>query len=120
MPYDYPDLSQPPLFQKQRNPRSAATTGIAPEIILYLESPPSPETLKKLLVAAGFSEPRQLMRRNEEIYKTLGLADKTLTEDQLLAAMASHPKLIERPLVVNGDRARLGRPPEQVLEILDC
>lgn len=94
--------------------------GIAPEIILYLESPPSPETLKKLLAAAGFSEPRQLMRRNEEIYKTLGLADKTLTEDQLLAAMASHPKLIERPLVVNGDRARLGRPPEQVLEILDC
>ncbi len=94
--------------------------GIAPEIILYLESPPSPETLKQLLAAAGFSEPRQLMRRNEEIYKTLGLADKTLTEDQLLAAMASHPKLIERPLVVNGDRARLGRPPEQVLEILDC
>ncbi|KFD20048.1 MULTISPECIES: arsenate reductase (glutaredoxin) [Tatumella] len=94
--------------------------GIEPEIILYLESPPSPETLKQLLAAAGFSEPRQLMRRNEEIYKTLGLADKTLTEDQLLAAMASHPKLIERPLVVNGDRARLGRPPEQVLEILDC
>ena len=94
--------------------------GIEPEIILYLESPPSPETLKQLLAAAGFSEPRQLMRRNEEIYNTLGLADKTLTEDQLLAAMASHPKLIERPLVVNGDRARLGRPPEQVLEILDC
>jgi len=60
------------------------------------------------------------MRRNEEIYKTLGLADTSLTEDELLAAMASHPKLIERPLVVNGDRARLGRPPEQVLEILDC
>ena len=94
--------------------------GIEPEIILYLESPPTPETLKQLLSAAGFSDPRQLMRRNEEIYKTLGLADKTLTDDQLLAAMASHPKLIERPLVVNGDRARLGRPPEQVLEILDC
>ncbi|MFC6377799.1 arsenate reductase (glutaredoxin) [Tatumella terrea] len=94
--------------------------GIDPEIILYLESPPSPATLKKLLVAAGFSDPRQLMRRNEEIYKTLGLADNTLTEDELLAAMASHPKLIERPLVVNGDRARLGRPPEQVIEILDC
>ena len=94
--------------------------GIVPEIILYLESPPSPETLKQLLAAAGFSEPRQLMRRNEEIYKTLGLADKTLTDDQLLAAMASHPKLIERPLVVNGHQARLGRPPEQVLEILDC
>ncbi|MBS0909074.1 arsenate reductase (glutaredoxin) [Tatumella sp. JGM118] len=94
--------------------------GIDPEIILYLESPPSPATLKQLLVAAGFSDPRQLMRRNEEIYKTLGLADNTLTEDELLAAMASHPKLIERPLVVNGDRARLGRPPEQVIEILDC
>lgn len=92
--------------------------GIEPEVILYLETPPDRDTLKELLTKAGLSSPRQMMRTKEEVYKTLGLGDDSLSDEQLMAAMVEHPKLIERPIVVNGDRARLGRPPENVLEIL--
>ncbi len=92
--------------------------GITPEIILYLDNPPDIATLKVLLKKLNFSDPRQLMRRSEEIYKQSGLADTSLSDETLLAAMAEHPKLIERPIVVNGDQARLGRPPENVLTIL--
>lgn len=58
------------------------------------------------------------MRHKEDIYKELNLADESLTEDQLIDAMVNHPKLIERPIVVKGKKARIGRPPEQILEIL--
>ncbi|MNF01578.1 Arsenate reductase [compost metagenome] len=58
------------------------------------------------------------MRKKEDLYKELKLADETLSEEQLLQAMVSNPKLIERPIVVKGGKARIGRPPEQVLEIL--
>lgn len=74
--------------------------------------------MQKLLNALGFSSARDLMRKKEEVYKELKLADASLSEPQLLAAMVANPKLIERPIVVNGGKARLGRPPEQVLEIL--
>lgn len=92
--------------------------GVDPEIILYLDNPPDIATVKSLLTRLGFTDPRQLMRRGEEIYKQSGLNDPALSDDVLLQAMAEHPKLIERPVVVNGERARLGRPPENVLEIL--
>ena len=58
------------------------------------------------------------MRTGEEEYKTLDLADATLGEEHLVQAMAAHPKLIERPILVNGERAVIGRPPENVLEII--
>ena len=92
--------------------------GLHPEIILYLDNPPDVATLKNLLKKLGFPEPRQLIRKGEEIYKQLGLASPSLTDEALLSAMAEHPKLIERPIVINGDQARLGRPPEDVLTIL--
>ncbi|MGE4800501.1 arsenate reductase (glutaredoxin) [Yersinia hibernica] len=92
--------------------------GIKPQVILYLDTPPSVATLKELLQQLGFSDARQLMRTKEELYKELNLADKALTQDQLLQAMHHYPKLIERPIVVYHDQARIGRPPEQVLEIL--
>jgi arsenate reductase len=92
--------------------------GVTPEVVLYLETPPSADELKKLLKALGFSSARELMRKKEDLYKELKLADETLSEAQLLAAMVEHPKLIERPIVVKGSKARIGRPPEQVLEIL--
>ncbi len=92
--------------------------GITPEIILYLDNPPDVATLKNLLKKLGFSEPRQLIRKGEEIYKQLGLASPSLSDEDLLAAMAEHPKLIERPIVVKGDNARLGRPPENVLTLV--
>ncbi|MFC0225181.1 arsenate reductase (glutaredoxin) [Serratia aquatilis] len=92
--------------------------GVKPQVVLYLETPPSVDELKKLLKELGFSTARQLMRKNEDLYKELKLADGSLSEEQLLAAMVENPKLIERPIVVKGSQARLGRPPEQVLEII--
>ncbi|WP_337263447.1 MULTISPECIES: arsenate reductase (glutaredoxin) [unclassified Serratia (in: enterobacteria)] len=92
--------------------------GITPKVVLYLETPPSVDELKKLLKELGFHSARELMRQKEEIYKELKLANENLSEEQLLQAMVANPKLIERPIVVKGNRARIGRPPEQVLEIL--
>jgi arsenate reductase len=91
--------------------------GLEPEIVLYLETAPSPETLKRLLKKLNLSA-RQLLRRGEQEYKDQNLADTSLSEQQLIAAMAKYPKLIERPIVVNGERAAIGRPPEAVLEII--
>ncbi|MBD2809675.1 arsenate reductase (glutaredoxin) [Xenorhabdus sp. Vera] len=92
--------------------------GIVPEIIHYLDTPPTVEQLALLLKQLGFKDVRQLMRTKEDLYKELNLGDKTLSQEELLKAMAENPKLIERPIVVAGDKARLGRPPEQVKEIL--
>lgn len=92
--------------------------GIEPQIIQYLDTPPDAATLKTLLKELGFSSARQLMRHKEDLYKELNLSDESLTEDQLIDAMVNHPKLIERPIVVKGKKARIGRPPEQILEIL--
>lgn len=92
--------------------------GIEPTIIQYLETPPDAATLKTLLKELGFTSARQLMRHKEDLYKELNLADESLTEDQLIDAMINNPKLIERPIVVKGKKARIGRPPEQVLAIL--
>ncbi|MGV7962112.1 arsenate reductase (glutaredoxin) [Photorhabdus tasmaniensis] len=92
--------------------------GIKPQIILYLEVPPTVEQLSVLLKQLGFHDARQLMRTKEELYKELNLADEKLTQHDLLKVMGANPKLIERPIVVCGDKARLGRPPEQIKEIL--
>ncbi|WBL74041.1 arsenate reductase (glutaredoxin) [Serratia liquefaciens] len=92
--------------------------GVKPDVVLYLETPPSVDQLKKLLKELGFSSARELMRKKEDLYKDLKLADEDLSEAQLLQAMVDNPKLIERPIVVKGTLARIGRPPEQVLEIL--
>lgn len=91
--------------------------GTSPEIIKYLDTPPSVAELKVLLTKLGMHSARELMRTKEEEYKTLGLADVT-DEEALLAAMVANPKLIERPIVVRGEQAVLGRPPSQVLDIL--
>lgn len=92
--------------------------GVEPQVVLYLDTPPSVAELKKLLQELGFTSARELMRKKEDLYKELDLADETLSEEQLLQAMVSNPKLIERPIVVKGGKARIGRPPEQVLKIL--
>ena len=91
--------------------------GLEPEIVLYLETPANSETLTLLLKQLGL-DARQLLRRGEQEYKDQNLADTSLSEQQLIAAMAKYPKLIERPIVVNGQRAAIGRPPEAVLEII--
>lgn len=91
--------------------------GIEPTIIRYLEDPPSEVELKRVLSLLGI-EPRELMRRKDDLYRDLGLDDASMTSQQLIDAMVQNPKLIERPVVINGDQAALGRPPEAILEIL--
>lgn len=90
---------------------------IEPEIVKYLETPPTREELEQILDMLGL-EPRELMRRKEKEYKALGLDDPGLTRDQLIDAMIEHPRLIERPIVVRDGKAAIGRPPEKVLEIV--
>ena len=91
--------------------------GIEPEIILYLETPPDAGQLTAILVALGRS-PRDLMRTREPEYRDLGLDDPGLSDNELIAAMVATPKLIERPVVLAGGKAAVGRPPESVLDIL--
>ncbi|WP_299591819.1 arsenate reductase (glutaredoxin) [uncultured Microbulbifer sp.] len=90
---------------------------IEPEVVLYLETPPDATTLKTLLKKLGINA-RDLLRKGEDAYKELNLKDSSHTDDALIQAMVSHPKLIERPIVIKGDTAVLGRPPENVLELI--
>lgn len=90
---------------------------IEPEIVLYLETPPSTDELTDLLAKLGMSA-RELLRKGEGAYKENNLSNPDLSDAELIKAMHDHPKLIERPIVVANDKAALGRPPEQVLEIL--
>jgi len=91
--------------------------GLTPSIVRYLETPPSAGELQGLLAKLGLSA-RQLLRSGEDEYQALNLADASLSEAQLIAAMVAHPKLIERPILVVGAKAVIGRPPEKVLELL--
>lgn len=92
--------------------------GISPKIVFYLQDSPSPATLKKLATALGL-KPAEFIRKGEAEYKDLGLKDYLDDDKALLEAMAEHPKLIERPIVQKGKKAVLGRPPENVLTLLD-
>ena len=91
--------------------------GKAVETILYVDQPLDETEISDLLSKLGFEEARELMRKGEAIYKELKLKDES-SESALIAAMAAYPKLIERPIVVNGDQAILGRPPENVQKFL--
>ncbi len=91
--------------------------GIHPEIVLYLENPPDDSTLQQILDKLGFKDARQLMRTKESLYRELGLSNPQLSQAALRQAMSHHPKLIERPIVITADNAKLGRPPEQVLTL---
>ena len=87
------------------------------EIIEYLDTPPDAGTLESILDMLGM-EPRDLMRRHEKEYAAAGLDNPRLSRKQLIDAMIEHPRLIERPIVIRNGKARLGRPPEKILEIL--
>jgi arsenate reductase len=91
--------------------------GLTPTIVRYLETPPDAARLRDLLSKLGLGA-RQLLRTGEDEYKNLNLADASLSDEQLIAAMVAHPKLIERPILIAGDKAVIGRPPEKILEIL--
>ena len=91
--------------------------GLTPTVVRYLETPPDAAQLRDLLGKLGIGA-RALLRTGEDEYKALNLADASLSDDDLIAAMAAHPKLIERPILVTGNKAVIGRPPEKILEIL--
>lgn len=91
--------------------------GIEYEAVNYLLEPIPREELARLIRMMGIS-PRELLRKGEPAYRELGLGRADLTDDELLDAMAAHPELVQRPIVVRGDRAVLARPPERVKEIL--
>lgn len=91
--------------------------GVEPQVVEYLKTPPDRPTLERILQLLNL-EPRALLRTKEPEYQALGLDDPNLDREGLIEAMLSHPKLIERPIVIHGNRAAIGRPPEKVLEIL--
>jgi len=123
--YLYPDdpMSDFTIYHNPRCSKSRNTlalleeNGVSPEVVLYLETPPGAAQIKALLSKLGISA-ADLVRRGEDEYKAAGL-DKSSSDAEIVAAMAEHPRLIERPIVVRGDRAVLGRPPENALELLD-
>ncbi len=91
--------------------------GIQPTIIEYLKVPPDEKELHTILKQLNMNA-RDLLRKGEAIYNELDLSDKSLSEQELISAMCKYPKLIERPIVIHNGKAKIGRPPEAVLEIL--
>jgi len=89
--------------------------GLQPEVRLYLQTPPSIEEIETLLTQLALT-PIELMRTKESVYKELGL-NKDSSDEERIQAMHNNPILIERPIVIHNDKAKLGRPPEQVLEL---
>ena len=94
-----------------------AAYGVPAQRVLYLDEPPSPAEITRVLGLLGATDPRTLMRTGEPQYAELGLA--SATADELIAAMSRHPELIERPVVIWADRAVIARPPELLLPLLE-
>jgi len=115
-------MSDVTIYHNPRCSKSRTTlalleeNGVSPDVVLYLETPPSAQDISGLLAQLGMTA-GQLVRRCEDVYKECGL-NKDSSDAQVLAAMAEYPKLIERPIVVMGDKAVLGRPPENVLALI--
>lgn len=93
------------------------TEGKDPQLVEYLNTPPTTEALAAILDMLGI-EPRELMRKKESEYKEACLDNPDLSREELIAAMVRYPKLIERPIVIANGKAIIGRPPEKVLDII--
>jgi len=110
------------IYHNPRCTKSRATLallrehGVEPKIIEYLQTPPTAAQLKAIIGKLGIA-PEELVRKGEDIYKT-NYAGTKLTDVQWIDAMVSHPILIERPIVVSGNHAVIGRPPESVIPLL--
>ncbi|ATZ74195.1 arsenate reductase (glutaredoxin) [Idiomarina sp. X4] len=115
-------MSEVTIYHNPRCSKSRQTLellkekSIEPEVVEYLKTPPNAAELKNILNKLGLSAD-ELIRKKEAIYKELGLAGVS-DENELITAMVNNPKLIERPIVIKGDKAAIGRPPESVLDIL--
>ena len=110
------------IYHNPRCSKSRATLaliearGLKPKIVDYLKTPPSAAELKAILNKLGLT-PRDILRKGEPVYAELKLKTRKLDDDALIAVMVKNPILIERPIVVAGNRAAVGRPPENVLAI---
>jgi arsenate reductase len=93
-----------------------AEKGVEADYVRYLDTTPGREEIEAVLARLGTDDPRSIIRTGEAVYKELGLADAD--RDGLLDAMVANPILIERPIVIRGERAIIGRPPENVLDLL--
>ncbi|MDE0736528.1 MAG: arsenate reductase (glutaredoxin) [Pirellulaceae bacterium] len=91
--------------------------GVPAEVVLYLEEPPTAVELEEILDSLGM-EPAELMRKGEAVYAELGLPDRELDRAEAIEIMVTHPALIERPIVVKAGQAIIGRPPENVQQLL--
>jgi arsenate reductase len=111
------------IYHNPRCSKSRATLdllearGVAPRVVKYLETPPTASELKAILRKLRL-KPVDIVRTCEPLYAELGLKERTLSDNQLIAIMVENPILIERPIVVSGGKAAIGRPPENVLKIL--
>lgn len=111
------------IYHNPRCSKSRATlalleeNNITPEVRLYLENPPTAEQLTEVIAQLGIT-PRELLRKGEDEYKENNLKDDCLSDQQIIDLMVQFPRLIERPIVITQGKARIGRPPESVLEIL--
>ena len=112
------------VYQKPTCSKCRTTLGILKErganfeLINYYETPVEADELRKLIDKLGIS-PRDLLRKGEQVYRDLGLAKRDLSDDELIDLMVANPDLIQRPIVVLGNKAVLGRPPDKVLDLLD-
>ena len=107
-----------PRCSKSRQTRDILENqGVDASVVEYLKTPPTTAQLEEILDMLGL-EPRQLMRKHEKPYKENNLDDDSLTREHLIQVMVDNPILIERPIVIKGKKAAIGRPPEKVLEIL--
>ena len=91
---------------------------IEPEVVLYLDNPPSKDEISKLLNILGIN-PRELIRKGEDEYKIHNLKDQTISDQKIIEIMSENPKLIERPIVISNNKAIIGRPPENVLKLIN-
>jgi len=116
-------MSQVTIFHNPRCSKSRETLallndkGIEPTVVEYLKNVPSKDELTAVIAALAIT-PRELLRKKEDEYKASGADNLSLSDDELIGIMLENPKLIERPIVIKDGQARIGRPPESVLEIL--
>jgi len=113
-----PTLYHNPRCSKSREALALLQArGCKPDIVLYLDNPPTAKQLRALIGTLGITA-RDLLRKTEDAYQDLNLADEKLSDTALIKAMVANPKLIERPIFINGDKAVVGRPSEVVLTLL--
>lgn len=112
------------IFHNPRCSKSRAAVellesrGIKFDVVLYLQAPPSEKELGRIVQMLGI-DPEQLVRKGEQLFKELGLGDQELSDKEWIATLSANPKLIERPIVLHGGSAAIGRPIENIVEILD-